>query len=85
MFIGGEQADRDEVHGAVAQSTEMSGVEMRTLMGGLENQAKQTWISHHLLLLIEMSSFLGGVLFLCNGVCGIGAGVSSDTPSWKNG
>ena len=50
-----EQAARDEVHGAVAQATEMSRAEMRR-KGAHENQAEQPWTSHQVVLLNEMSS-----------------------------
>ena len=40
------KAARDEVHVAVAQSTAMSGAEMRDGLGALENfGAEQTWTS----------------------------------------
>ena len=50
------QAARDEVPVAVAQVTEMSGAEMREIMGALENEAEQTWTSHQVALLKKMSS-----------------------------
>ena len=51
-----EQAARDEVHGAVAQATDMSNAEMRETTGALENQAEQTWTSHQVVSLNEMNS-----------------------------
>ena len=53
---GYAQAARGEVPVAVAQVTEMSGAEMREIMGALENEAEQTWTSHQVTLLKKMSS-----------------------------
>ena len=53
------QAARDEVHVAVAHATEMSRAEMRERLGATENQGKQTWTSHQVTLLSEMSSVAG--------------------------
>ena len=51
-----EQAARGEVHVPVAQATEMSGAEMRTRMGAHKHQVEQTWTSHPVILLNEMTS-----------------------------
>ena len=49
------QPTRDEIHVAIARSTEMSRAEMRKRMGALENQAEQTWTSHQITSLSEMN------------------------------
>ena len=58
-----EQATRDEVHVAVAQSTERPDAEMRKRMGALENQAEQTCTSHQ----ITSSSEMNGVASIRTG------------------
>ena len=57
-----EQAARHEVHGTVAQATEMSRAEMRERMGAFENQAEQTWTSHQVTLLNDMKSVASDAL-----------------------
>ena len=57
-----ESAAQDEVHVAVAQDTKMSRAEMRTRIGAVENQAEQTWTSHQITILKEMTSIAGDAL-----------------------
>ena len=54
-----EEAARDEVHVAVAQATEVSGKEMREMMGALDNPAEQNWISHQVSLRDKTNSVAG--------------------------
>ena len=57
-----EQAARGEVHVAVAQAADMAGAEMLAKMGALVQRFEQSWISHQVILLDEMSSVAGDAL-----------------------
>ena len=54
-----EPADRGEDHVAVGRATKLSGAEMRTKKGALENQAEQTYTSHQVKLVDEMNVVAG--------------------------
>ena len=67
-----EQAARDQVHVCSCTCQEQMPREgVRENMCALENQAEQTWTSHQMILLNEMTSVAGDVLEKPEEVCSL--------------